>query len=134
MVFLEKAKEIEAQIIAWRREIHANPELGFEKTKTANLVVNTLREMGVEAQAGVGRTGVVARIGNGEGRKIGIRADMDALPLDEDVDLPFKSTIPGKMHACGHDSHTAMLLGVAKLLHSMDIDGEIRLLLPVNRV
>jgi amidohydrolase len=128
MNFLEKAEEIEDQIIAWRREIHANPELGFEETKTANLVANALREMGVEVQAGVGRTGVVARIGNGEGRKIGIRADMDALPLDEDVDIPFTSTVVGKMHACGHDSHTAMLLGVAKLLHSMDIDGEIRLL------
>jgi amidohydrolase len=128
MDFLEKAKAIEGQIIAWRREIHANPELGFEETKTANLVVEALREMGVEAQAGVGRTGVVARIGNGEGRKIGIRADMDALPIQETVDVDFKSTVSGKMHACGHDAHTAMLLGVAKLLNSMNIDGEIRLL------
>jgi amidohydrolase len=90
--------------------------------------VDALREMGVEAQAGVGRTGVVARIGNGEGRKIGIRADMDALPLDEDVNVSFKSTVAGKMHACGHDAHTAMLLGVAKLLSAAEIDGEIRLL------
>jgi amidohydrolase len=128
MDFLEKAIEIEDEIIAWRREIHANPELGFEETKTANLVVEALREMGVEAQAGVGRTGVVARIGNGEGRKIGIRGDMDALPIQEAVDLDFQSTVAGKMHACGHDAHTAMLLGVAKLLSAVDIDGEIRLL------
>lgn len=128
MDFLEKAKEIEDEIIAWRREIHANPELGFEETKTANLVVEALNEMGVEAQAGVGRTGVVAHLGNGEGRKIGIRADMDALPIQETVDVDFKSTVPNKMHACGHDAHTAMLLGVAKILNAVDIDGEIRLL------
>jgi amidohydrolase len=129
MDFLEKAKAIEDQIIAWRRTIHANPELGFEEHKTASLVLEALREMGVEAQAGVGRTGVVARIGNGEGRKIGIRADMDALPIDEAVDVPFKSTVRDKMHACGHDAHTAMLLGVAKILHEIpNLNGEIRLL------
>lgn len=129
MDFLEKATEIEDEIIAWRRAIHANPELGFEEFKTAQLVLDALTEMGVEAQAGVGETGVVARIGNGEGRKIGIRADMDALPLQEDMDLPFKSTVPNKMHACGHDAHTAMLLGVAKVLNAVpDFNGEIRLL------
>lgn len=129
MNFLEKATEIEEQIIAWRREIHANPELGFEETKTANLVAAALREMGVEAEVGVGKTGVVARIGDGNGPKIGIRADMDALPIDEAVDLPFKSQVEGKMHACGHDAHTAMLLGVARLLHDVpDINGEVRLL------
>jgi amidohydrolase len=129
MDFLEKATSIEDQIIAWRRAIHANPELGFEEHKTASLVLDALHEMGIEAQAGVGRTGVVARIGNGEGRKIGIRADMDALPIDEAVDVPFKSTVPNKMHACGHDAHTAMLLGVAKILQGMpEINGEIRLL------
>ena len=128
MDFLEKATEIEDQIIAWRRDIHANPELGFEETRTANVVAQTLREMGVEVEVGVGRTGVVARLGNGQGPKIGIRADMDALPIQEEVDLAFKSTVPGKMHACGHDAHTAMLLGAARILHDMDIDGEVRLL------
>ncbi|MEL6306776.1 MAG: amidohydrolase, partial [Chloroflexota bacterium] len=128
MDFLEKATSIEDQIIAWRREIHKHPELGFEEVKTAKLVYEALNEMGVEAQSGVGRTGVVARIGNGNGRKIGIRADMDALPLQETVDLEFASEVPDKMHACGHDTHTAMLLGVAKILNDMDIDGEIRLL------
>lgn len=126
--FLAKSTEIEEQIIGWRRDIHANPELGFEETRTANVVAQALREMGVEAEVGVGRTGVVARIGNGNGAKIGIRADMDALPIQEAVDLPFKSTVDGKMHACGHDAHTAMLLGAARILNEMDIDGEIRLL------
>ncbi len=127
--FLEKAQEIEQNIIAWRREIHQNPELGFEELQTANLVAKTLNDMGVEAEVGVGRTGVVARIGDGNGRKIGIRADMDALPIHEAVDLDFKSQVDGKMHACGHDAHTAMLLGVAQILHDMpDLSGEIRLL------
>ena len=97
--FLEKAQEIEQNIIAWRREIHQNPELGFEELQTANLVAKTLNDMGVEAEVGVGRTGVVARIGDGNGRKIGIRADMDALPIHEAVDLDFKSQVDGKMHA-----------------------------------
>ena len=129
MNFLEKARTIEDNIIAWRREIHKHPELGFEEIKTANLVATTLTEMGIEAEVGVGRTGVVARLGDGKGRKIGIRADMDALPIQEEIDLGFKSQVDGKMHACGHDAHTAMLLGVAQILHDMpDLSGEIRLL------
>lgn len=129
MNFLDIAKELEPQIIAWRRDIHQHPELGFEETRTANVVANALREMGVEVETGVGRTGVVARFGNGNGRKVGIRADMDALPIQEAVELPFASVTPGKMHACGHDAHTAMLLGVAKILQAVpDINGEIRLL------
>ena len=129
MDFLQKATEIEDQIINWRREIHKNPELGFEETKTANLVASALREMGVEAEVGVGRTGVVARIGNGEGPRIGIRADMDALPIQEEIDLPFASQVAGKMHACGHDAHTAIALGAAKILHDLgDFNGEFRLL------
>ncbi|MEM9954567.1 MAG: amidohydrolase [Chloroflexota bacterium] len=127
--FLDKATEIEQNIIKWRREIHKHPELGFEEIQTAKLVAQTLNDMGVEAEVGVGRTGVVARIGNGEGKKIGIRADMDALPIQEAVDLEFKSEVDGKMHACGHDAHTAMLLGVAQILHDMpDLSGEVRLL------
>lgn len=129
MNFLDKATEIEEQIIAWRRAIHANPELGFEETQTANLVAAALRDMGIEAEVGVGRTGVVARIGDGNGPKIGIRADMDALPIQEAVDLPFRSQVEGKMHACGHDAHTAMLLGAARIINEMEnVNGEIRLL------
>lgn len=129
MTFLERATEIEEQIIGWRRAIHQNPELGFEELQTANLVAESLREMGLEVEVGVGRTGVVARVGDGNGPKIGIRADMDALPIQEAVDLPFKSQVPGKMHACGHDAHTAMLLGAARILHNTpDLSGEIRFL------
>ncbi len=127
--FLDKATEIEQNIIAWRREIHKNPELGFEELKTANLVAKTLNDMGIEAEVGIGRTGVVARLGDGNGPKVGIRADMDALPIQEDMDFEFKSQVDGKMHACGHDAHTAMLLGVAQILHDMpDLSGEVRLL------
>lgn len=130
MQILDKALEIENQIIAWRRDIHQNPELGFEEIRTANLVATELRSMGLEAEVGVGRTGVVARIGNGRGRVVGIRADMDALPIQEANDTPYKSQIDGKMHACGHDAHTAMLLGVARILTQLEElpDGEIRLL------
>lgn len=105
-----------------------NPELGFEEFKTGALVTETLSSLGIEYQAGVGRTGVVARLGNGNGPKIGIRADMDALPILEANDVPYKSTVPGKMHACGHDAHTTMLLGAAMLLKDKEFDGEIRLL------
>lgn len=129
MTFLDQAVEIEEQIIGWRREIHKNPELGFEEFQTANLVAEALRDMGLEVEVGVGRTGVVARVGDGDGPKIGIRADMDALPIHETVDLPFKSQIAGKMHACGHDAHTAMLLGAARILNDTpDLSGEIRFL------
>jgi len=126
---LEKSKDIEHDIIAWRRDIHAHPELSFEETRTANLVASTLRDMGLEVEVGIGKTGVVARIGEGD-KVIGIRADMDALPIQEATGLPFASTSPNKMHACGHDAHTAMLLGVAKVLHNMPDrpNGEIRLL------
>lgn len=127
--FLAKATELEPRMITWRRTIHQNPELGFEELETAKLVAQSLHQMGIEAEVGVGRTGVVARLGNGKGAKIGIRADMDALPIQEAVDVPFKSDNAGKMHACGHDAHTAMLLGVAQLLQDQpEIDGEIRLL------
>jgi len=111
-----------------RRTIHMNPELGFEEFQTGALVADTLGQLGVEHQTGVGRTGVVARLGNGEGPIIGIRADMDALPIQEANEVEYKSQVPGKMHACGHDAHTAMLLGVAMLLKAEPINGEIRLL------
>jgi amidohydrolase len=129
MDFLEKARDIEGQIIAWRRDIHMHPELGFEETRTARLVADNLRDMGIEAEIGVGITGVVARIGEGR-PAIGIRADMDALPIQEENDVPYKSQTPGVMHACGHDAHTAILLGVAKMLSEADDrpPGEIRLL------
>ena len=129
MDFLAKAKLLEDQIIEWRRNIHMHPELGFEETRTSRLVADSLREMGLEVEVGVAETGVVAHIGEGSPR-IGIRADMDALPIDEANDVPYKSQTPGVMHACGHDAHTAILLGVAKMLSDMPDrpQGEIRLL------
>lgn len=129
MTLLTKAAAIEDQIITWRRHIHQNPELSFQETRTANFVAERLRELGLEVEVGVGKTGVVARIGEGR-PAVGIRADMDALPIHEDTDLPFASQTPGVMHACGHDAHTAILLGVATMLVEMEDrpDGEIRLL------
>jgi amidohydrolase len=130
MEYLNKARVLEPQLVQWRRQIHQYPELGFRETRTASYVVDNLRDMGIEVQPGVGITGVVARIGDGNGPVIGIRADMDALPIDEANDVPYKSQIPGVMHACGHDAHTAILLGVAKMLTETPNlpGGEIRLL------
>jgi amidohydrolase len=129
MDFLEKARELEAQLVAWRRDIHMHPELGFEETRTARLVADTLRALDMEVEVGVGITGVVGRLGQGR-PVIGIRADMDALPIQEANEVPYKSQTPGVMHACGHDAHTAMLLGVARMLHEMPDrpPGEIRFL------
>ncbi len=126
---LERAREMQDTLIAWRRDIHMHPELSFQELRTARLVADTLREMGIEVESGVGKTGVVARIGEGR-PAIGIRADMDALPLQEMNDVTYKSLTPGVMHACGHDAHTAILLGVARLLNNMPDrpSGEIRLL------
>jgi len=101
----------------WRRAIHAWPELGFEEQRTSALVADTLRALGLQAQTGLGGTGVVAVVDSGvPGLSIGLRADMDALPMDEDSDLPFRSQRPGVAHTCGHDGHTAALLGVARHL------------------
>src|SRR5690606_6351936 len=112
---LETANTLADEMVAWRRDIHQHPELSFQEFRTARLVADTLRDMGIEVGRGVGKTGVVAR--SGEGRPaIGIRADMDALPIQEVSDAPYASQTPGVMHACGHDAHTAILLGVAKML------------------
>lgn len=125
----ERARDLQETLVEWRRDIHMHPELSFREMRTARLVADTLREMGIEVETGVGKTGVVARIGEGR-PAIGIRADMDALPIEELNDVPYKSQTPGVMHACGHDAHTAMLLGVARMLNEMPDrpPGEIRLL------
>ena len=125
---LKEAQAIKPQLVAWRRAIHSHPELGFDVYRTADLVAKALAEMGVEARVGVGKTGVVGYLGNGGGPVIGIRADMDALPILEENNVAYASEISGCMHACGHDAHTAMLLGVARLLHDKDISGQVRLL------
>jgi len=108
------------EIIAWRRDLHANPELMYDVHRTAGIVAEKLRSFGCdEVVTGIGRTGVVAVIRGrkwGAGKTIGLRADMDALPIEEATGLPYKSSVPGKMHACGHDGHAAMLLGAARYL------------------
>ncbi|MEM7111157.1 MAG: M20 family metallopeptidase [Chloroflexota bacterium] len=113
---IEQAQKIGDELVRLRRDIHQHPELGFEEVRTAALVADTLREIGMDVQEGVGQTGVVGQIGTGEGPTIGIRADMDALPIQQQTDVPYKSVNDGVMHACGHDAHTAMLLGAAHLL------------------
>ncbi len=118
MPVLNRAAELQDEIAGWRRNLHREPELLFAVEKTAAFVAEKLREFGVdEVVTGIGRTGVVGLIrGRAEGRTIGLRADMDALPIDETSGKPWSSTVRGKMHACGHDGHTAMLLGAAKYL------------------
>lgn len=125
---LDEALILKPQLVAWRRAIHRQPELGFDVYRTAELVVQTLTELGIEIQTGVGKTGVVARLGQGGGPVIAIRADMDALPIQEANPVEYASQVPGCMHACGHDAHTAMLLGVAALLSQEPFPGEVRLL------
>jgi amidohydrolase len=129
---LEKAQALQDELVRLRRDIHAHPELGFQEFRTAALVADTLRELGIDVQTGVGRTGVVAEIKGGDGPTIGIRADMDALPILQKSDAPYSSTNNGVMHACGHDAHTAILLGVAHLLRQSAAEdnwnGTVRLL------
>ncbi|MFK7853415.1 MAG: M20 aminoacylase family protein [Granulosicoccus sp.] len=118
------------EIIAWRRDIHQHPEIGYEVHRTAAFVANKLREFGAdEIVEGIGKTGVVALIkgrSDSSGKVIGLRADMDALPIVEATDAEWSSTTEGSMHACGHDGHTAMLLGAARALaDSRDFDGTV---------
>ncbi len=120
MPIVNRVADLHDEITAWRQDLHAHPELQFDVHRTAALVADKLRAFGCdEVVTGIGRTGVVGVIrgakGNGS-KVIGLRADMDALPIVEANDLPYKSTVPGKMHACGHDGHTAMLLGAARYL------------------
>ncbi len=114
---IESIRPYQDELVAIRRDIHAHPELGLEEHRTAALVAEKLESWGIEVHRGVGKTGVVGVLRNGPGNKaIGLRADMDALPMTEMTGLPWSSTVPGKMHACGHDGHTTMLLGAAKYL------------------
>ncbi|MBL8144877.1 MAG: amidohydrolase [Anaerolineae bacterium] len=126
---LQEANALSGQITAWRRDFHMHPELGFQEIRTSGKVAEELRALGLETATGIGKTGVVAVIGEG-GPVVAIRADMDALPIQEKNDVPYASQTPNVMHACGHDSHTAMLLGAAHILAAMPDrpPGEIRLL------
>src|SRR5215207_7869163 len=128
MPIVNRVADLQEDVAGWRRDLHAHPELGFDVHRTAGIVADKLKAFGCdEIVCGIGRTGVVGVI---RGRKaqsdkvIGLRADMDALPLEEITGLPYRSTAPGKMHACGHDGHTAMLLGAAKYLaETRNFDG-----------
>lgn len=121
MPIVNRIADLHGEITAWRRDIHAHPELLYDVHRTAAAVADKLKSFGCdEVVTGIGRTGVVGVIrgskGGASSRVIGLRADMDALPIEEANDVPHKSTVPGKMHACGHDGHTAMLLGAARYL------------------
>lgn len=127
---ISDAKEIQPWIVEKRRTIHKNPELMYEEFETSKLVQNTLTELDIKFQKDIAITGVVGVLGNGDGPCIALRADMDALPIHEETDIEFKSRVDGKMHACGHDCHTAMLLGAARLLkeNEEEIKGTIKLI------
>ena len=117
MPIVDKIAALEGELTAWRRDLHAHPELGFEETRTSDLVAAKLAGFGVEVHRGVGKTGVVGVLKSGTGKKsIGLRADMDALPIQEENAFAHRSRNDGRMHACGHDGHTSMLLGAAKYL------------------
>jgi len=124
----EAAKKVEPSVVACRRDIHQHPELGNREFRTSKLVADNLKQLGIEVRTPIAHTGVVGILRGGKaGRVVGLRADMDALPVTEQVDLPFKSTVRttyngqevGVMHACGHDAHVAILLGVAEVLSSI---------------
>lgn len=127
---ISQAKSLEDYIIEKRRQMHKQPETAFEEEKTALLVETELRAMGYETER-TAKTGVIARLnGKGGDRTIALRADLDALNVQDEKDVPYKSQIPGKMHACGHDAHTAMLLGAAKILfdYREHLTGRVKLI------
>ena len=131
MPIVNRVADLQSEIAGWRRDIHAQPELLYDVPRTAAFVADRLREFGCdEIVTGLGRTGVVGvikgrRPAGGEVKVIGLRADMDALPIQEETNLPYASKTPGKMHACGHDGHTAMLLGAARyLVETRNFAGE----------
>lgn len=128
--FLREAESLSASLTAWRRDVHQHPELGFHEQRTAGIIAQSLRELGLEVQTGVAETGVVAVLEGGRpGRRLLLRWDMDALPIVEATGAVYASLEPGKMHACGHDGHVAIGLGVARLLasHRQDLQGRIKL-------
>lgn len=131
--FKQEANDLFPQLVAWRRDFHQHPELAFQEVRTAGIVAEHLNELGLEVSTGVGKTGVVAMV---EGDNLPddapilmLRFDMDALPILEETNAPYQSTNPGVMHACGHDGHTAIGMGVAKLLakHRNHLPGRVKL-------
>ena len=117
MPALPRILEFADELVAIRRDLHAHPEIGFEEQRTSEIVAEKLASWGVEVFRGMGKTGVVGVLrGRDGGRRVGLRADMDALPMDEETNLPYRSKHPGRFHGCGHDGHTTMLLGAARYL------------------
>ena len=126
----QQAQSIQDWIVDIRRRLHRHPELMYEEVETSKLVRETLDGLGIEYRSPIAKTGVLGWLGNGEGPCVGLRADMDALPIHEETEVEFRSEVDGKMHACGHDCHTAMLLGAARLLkeRESEIQGTVKLL------
>jgi len=116
-----------AQLVATRRDLHQHPELGFEETRTSTLAAERLKSLGYDVRSGVGKTGVVGVRAGANGRCVLLRADMDALPVEETNDVPYRSRHAGKMHACGHDGHVAIGLEVARRLVGLDLPGTVKL-------
>jgi amidohydrolase len=130
MQITERISGMYADMILWRRDIHAHPELGFEEKRTSELIAKKLTDFGIHVHRGIGRTGVVGtlRVGTSQ-RSLGLRADMDALPIQEVNTFEYRSQYDGKMHACGHDGHTTMLLGAARYLsETRNFDGTVYLI------
>lgn len=130
---LEKSMALSSSLTEWRRELHRKPELSGEESETARMVMRELDRLGISYRSGVGGHGIVAEIvGSSQGPVVALRADMDALPIGEETGLDYASERPGLMHACGHDAHTAMLLGAADLLNAVnnqdELPGSVRLL------
>ena len=131
MKLIDELVSARDEMASWRQHLHQNPEIAYEEKDTSDFVAAKLESFGIEVHRGLGGTGVVGVIhGNkgkaGKGKAVGLRADMDALPMDEETNLPYASTRPGRMHACGHDGHTTMLLGAAKhLAETRDFEGTV---------
>lgn len=127
---LQRARDLGPEMVSLRRDLHRHPELAFREHRTAARVADALRGFGWQVRTGVGRTGVVAELGTGRGPRVALRADMDALPIQEENDLSYASSVAGVMHACGHDAHTAALVGAAHLLAADHAAGR----LPPGRI
>ena len=128
MPTIDRIQAYADELTAIRRDLHAHPEIGFEETRTSGIVAEKLSQWGIEVHRGLGGTGVIGVLkGKGDsGKRIGLRADMDALPMEENTNLPWRSTIPGRFHGCGHDGHTTMLLGTARYLaETRNFDGTV---------
>jgi amidohydrolase len=122
---IERARALAPDLVALRRDLHRHPELGFAETRTAAAAAGAVAACGFTTREGVGRTGVVAELVHGAGPTVALRADMDALPIQEEGDHDYRSTVPGVMHACGHDAHVSMLIGAARLLAAAAEEGSL---------